>query len=39
MPAAMHMAGHQTQWNFRMSLPIRWCAAPHRAANVASSEP
>ena len=37
MPAAMHMAGHQTQWNLRMSLPIRWWAAPQRASNTAAS--
>ena len=39
MPAAMHMAGHQTQWNLRMSLPMRWWAAPQRAANLAGSPP
>ena len=39
MPAAMHMAGHQTQWNLRMSLPIRWWAAPQRASNAAGSLP
>ena len=39
MSAAMHIAGHQTQWNLRMSLPIRWCAAPQRVANVAGSVP
>ena len=30
------MAGHQTQWNLRMSFPIRWCAAPQRASNTAT---
>ena len=33
MPAAMHMAGHHTQWNRMISLPIRWWTAGHQASN------
>ena len=39
MPAAMHMAGHHTQWNRMMSLPIRWCTAGHHASNRSGSSP
>ena len=39
MPAAMHMAGHHTQWNFKMSLPMRWWAAPHHAEKSSPSSP
>jgi hypothetical protein len=35
IPAAMHMAGHHTQWNRMMSLPIRWCTAGHHASKRA----
>ena len=33
MPAAMHMAGHHTQWNRMISLPIRWWTAGHHSSN------
>ena len=39
MPAAMHMAGHHTQWNLMISLPMRWCTAGHHSSNRASSSP
>ena len=39
MPAAMHMAGHHTQWNRRISLPIRWWTAGHQWAKRCSSSP
>ena len=32
MPAAMHMAGHHTQWKRMISLPIRWWTAGHQAS-------
>ena len=37
MPAAMHMAGHQTQWNRMMSLPIRWCTCGHHGSKRSGS--
>ena len=39
IPAAMHIAGHHTQWKRMMSLPIRWCTAGHSEANRSSSTP
>ena len=39
MPAAMHMAGHQTQWNRMMSLPRRWWTDGHHASKRAGSAP
>ena len=39
MPAAMHMAGHHTQWNRMISLPIRWCTWGHHVSKRSSSRP
>ena len=37
MPAAMHMAGHHTQWNRMISLPIRWWTAGHHGLEPSAS--
>ena len=37
MPAARHIAGHQTQWKRMMSLPIRWWTAGHHFAKRSGS--
>ena len=39
MAAAMHMAGHHTQWKRRISLAMMWCTPGHHLANSASSAP
>ena len=37
IPAAMHIAGHHTQWKRRISLPTRWCTTGHHLATSSSS--
>jgi hypothetical protein len=35
----MHIAGHQTQWNLRMSLASKWLTAGHQAEKASMSRP
>ena len=39
IPAAMHMAGHHTQWKRMMSLPIKWHTNGHHFSNRSASVP
>ena len=38
-PAASSIAGHHTQWNRMISLPMTWCTFGHHASNRSRSTP